>query len=176
MGNLNRVVIKMKSQEKYHTVRGYQLLRKGKKQLTPSMEDYLEMIYRNYKKDGYARVNTLAKKLNVKASSVTKMVQKLTELELLIYEKYGIISLTPKGMKLGRFLLNRHRIVENFLKLLGVEDNLLKETELIEHNVSITTLKKIDYLNRFFDENIDIKERFLSFTQTVFDIEDEGEF
>jgi hypothetical protein len=57
-----------------------------------------------------------------------------------------------------------------------VEDNLLKETELIEHNVSITTLKKIDYLNRFFDENIDIKERFLSFTQTVFDIEDEGEF
>ena len=88
----------------FHTYRGYELLRQEKFHLSPSMEDYLEMIYRTCKKQGYIRVTNLAQLLNVQASSATKTVQKLTEMGLLAYEKYGIIQLTEEGKKIGDFL------------------------------------------------------------------------
>ena len=147
----------------FHTVRGYQLMAQEDRLLTSAMEDYLEMIYRNTQKDGYMRIKTLAKLLNVKPSSATKMVQKLTELEFLNYEKYGIISLTESGMKYGKFLLNRHNIIENFLKTIGTSDNLLTETELIEHNISVSTLNNIHQLNRFFETHPEILEKFIKF-------------
>lgn len=144
----------------FHTVRGYEILGKGKKILTNSMEDYLEMIYRSSQKEGYTRINTLAEALNVSAPSATKMVQKMTKLGLLKYEKYGIIQLTEDGERIGKFLLNRHRIIENFLKIIGVEENLLINTELIEHNVTTGALSKIQMLNDFFCSNPDILEKF----------------
>lgn len=150
----------MDEKEKFHTVRGYQLLEQNKKLLTPAMEDYLEMIYRNSLKEGYMRINTLSELLNVKAPSTTKMVQKLNELGLLKYEKYGVIFLTENGNEIGKFLLERHNIIETFLKNLGVKDDLLVETELIEHNISASTLRKIDLLNKFLAENPSIAQKF----------------
>lgn len=149
--------------EEFYTVRGYQLLKHSQDSLTSAMEDYLEMIYRNSRDEGYIRVNTLAELLNVKASSTTKMVQKLARLELLNYQKYGIIKLTDKGRQIGTFLLKRHNIIADFLKILGVRDSILPETELIEHNISVETLRKIDLLNSFFDTNPEIKTTFEQF-------------
>ena len=52
------------------------MLNGDKKLLTASMEDYLEMIYRIHKEEGYVRMNQLArKKLNVRPSSASKTVQ-----------------------------------------------------------------------------------------------------
>lgn len=145
---------------KFHTVRGYQLLEQNKKLLTSAMEDYLEMIYRNSLLEGYMRINTLSELLNVQASSTTKMVQKLTLLGLLDYKKYGIIFLTENGREIGQYLLQRHGIIELFLKKLGVSDNILLETELIEHNISVSTLSLIDSFNKFFDTNPDFQKKF----------------
>lgn len=149
----------------FHTYRGYELLRQEKIQLSPSMEDYLEMIYRTCKKQGYIRMTNLAQQLNVQASSATKTVQKLTEMGLLIYEKYGIIQLTEKGRKIGDFLLKRHRIVERFLKNIGVRDNILRQTEMIEHHLSVDTVSNIDILNKFFKAYPEIHKQFLKFQQ-----------
>ena len=105
-----------------------------------------------YVQDGYLRINKLAELLNVKASSASKMVQKLGELGILKYERYGIIILTEKGKKIGEILLKRHQVLEDFLKNIGIDKNLLVETELIEHYVSPSTLKSIEVLNMFFKE------------------------
>lgn len=139
--------------EDFHTVRGYELLSQNKNLLTSAMEDYLEMIYRNIMHEGYMRINTLSEMLNVKPSSATKMVQKLTNLGFLDYQRYGIIFLTGSGKEIGKFLLDRHNIIEKFLRTIGVGENILKETELIEHNISPNTLEKIDMLNRFMEGN-----------------------
>ena len=147
----------------FHTVRGYQLLEQEKKLLTSAMEDYLEMIYRNVHKEGYMRINKLSEQLNVKPSSATKMVQKLTELGLLNYEKYSIIFLTEKGKAIGKFLLDRHNIIEKFLKNIGISENLLVETELIEHNLSANTLKSIDQFNRFIEKHPEVVKKFEQF-------------
>ena len=61
------------------------MLNSEDKILTSSLEDYLEMIYRICLEDGYARINQLADKLNVRPSSTTKVVQKLCELKLVDY-------------------------------------------------------------------------------------------
>lgn len=146
--------------KEFYTVRGYQLLTQKKRLLTSAMEDYLEMICRHSLKDGYLRINRLAELLNVKASSASKMVQKLGELGMLKYEKYGVIILTDSGMEIGEFLLKRHSIIEEFLHNIGISDNILVETELIEHNVSAGTLNSIDMLNAFFNVNESVRKEF----------------
>ncbi|HOC09946.1 MAG TPA: DtxR family transcriptional regulator, partial [Bacillota bacterium] len=59
----------MNNEREFRTVRGYQILDAESKALTASMEDYLEMIYRTCGEEGYARVNRLAERLNVRPSS-----------------------------------------------------------------------------------------------------------
>ncbi|HSH36768.1 metal-dependent transcriptional regulator [Schnuerera sp.] len=153
----------MKRQYEFYTVRGYKMMNAEKKLLTSSMEDYLEMIYRICKKEDYVRMSHLAKKLNVRPSSATKIVQKLRDLGIVDYQKYGIIQLTDKGERLGKFLLKRHNIIEEFLKNIGTEDTRLKDTEMIEHGVSFNTLKNIDLLNKFLLDNPNIIQQFEEF-------------
>lgn len=123
------------------------------------------MIYRNSLSEGYMRINTLSEFLNVAAPSATKMVQKLKIAGLLDYKKYGIIFLTDNGKEIGKFLLQRHNIIEIFLHNLGVKDDLLTETELIEHNISATTLQKINIYNKFIEQNPDIIQKLEQFSQ-----------
>lgn len=155
----------MKEISGFHTVRGYQLLEQNKKLLTSAMEDYLEMIYRNSLTQDTLRINMLSELLNVAAPSATKMVQKLNKLGMLDYEKYGLISLTQNGKELGKFLLQRHNIIEKFLKNLGVKENILTETELIEHHFSAETLHKINTFNNFLEQNKDIIQKYDQFSQ-----------
>ncbi|WP_027623871.1 iron dependent repressor, metal binding and dimerization domain protein [Clostridium lundense] len=149
----------------FYTVRGYEILEKEKNVLTHSMEDYLEMIYRKSLEEGYTRINVLAESLNVQPPSATKMVQKLTKLEFVNYEKYGIIQLTQKGEAMGEFLLNRHEIIEDFFKTIGVKEEILVNIELMEHNITNDALNKIERLNYFFKDNYDVKKRFLEYTK-----------
>lgn len=148
---------------KFHTVRGYQLLSQNKNLLTSAMEDYLEMIYRNSLKEGYMRINTLSELLNVAAPSATKMVQKLSKLGMLDYKKYGIIFLTENGREIGKFLLERHNTIQEFLGNLGVREDILTETELIEHYVSLSTLGKIGLFNKFLLANADISSKLAAY-------------
>lgn len=150
----------MKTEREFYTVRGYQMLNSENKILTSGLEDYLEMIYRTCRDGGYARINQLSEKLNVRPSSTSKIVQKLYELGLVDYQKYGIIRLTEDGKSIGEFLLLRHEIIQGFLKNLGIEDTLLKDTELIEHDVSHDALKAIYYLNEFLSDNPQIKHQY----------------
>lgn len=153
----------MEELSKFHTVRGYQLLMQNKNLLTSAMEDYLEMIYRNSLVEGYMRINTISELLNVAAPSATKMVQKLSKMGLLEYKKYGIIFLTDNGRELGRFLLERHNIIENFLKNLGSDEDVLVETELVEHSISAATLSKLNMFNKFLLLNPDLVQKFGDF-------------
>ncbi len=140
----------MKEDEEFFTFR--ELMKRDDDLLTASMEDYLEMVYRLSRESGFTRVNELASSLNVQPPSVSKMIQKLAEQGMVNYEKYGYITLTRKGKKLGKELLYRHQVVEDFLRLLGVSEGLLEQTEKIEHTLHPPTLKELARLVRFFKE------------------------
>ncbi|WP_040210469.1 transcriptional regulator MntR [Clostridium polynesiense] len=146
----------------FHTFTEY--LKKDSNSLTPSMEDYLEMIYRLSLINGFARVNELAEALNVQPPSCTKMVQKLSEAKFIKYEKYGVIILTPYGNELGNTLLERHNITEKFLRLINVkEENILTETEKIEHTLSLETFNSLKSLVEFLSDNPNVLKEFYKF-------------
>lgn len=118
---------------------------------TPSMEDYLERIYKLIDEKGYARVSDIAEGLEVHPSSVTKMIQKLDKDEYLIYEKYRGLVLTSKGKKIGKRLVDRHELLEEFLGLIGVEhENIYRDVEGIEHHLSWDSITRIATLVEYF--------------------------
>lgn len=145
------------SDQEFYTFSEY--LRKDQELLSPSAEDYIEMIYRLSQKQGFTRVNDLAGALNVQPPSVTRMVQKLAEMKLIKYEKYGVIMLEKEGNSIGKALLYRHNLIENFLKLLNIKEGLLAETEKMEHTINDEILSGIKDLVEFFHDYPEILDK-----------------
>lgn len=143
-------------------------MKKEQHDLTASMEDYLEMIYRLSQETGFTRINELSNALNVQPPSATKMVQRLAKLKLLKYERYGVIMLEKSGVSMGEALLKRHNTIEGFLRLMGIsEKDVLEETEKIEHTLSPYTVKCFeDYLN-FCREHPDTADMFAEYRALV---------
>lgn len=128
----------------FYTLTGYKL--NEKKEVTEAMEDYLEMIYRKTKEKDCISVKELSLYLNVRPSSVSKMVIRLKELNFIAFEKYGTIKLKKDGIVLGKYLLWRHNTLNKFFKLLNKEKYNLKQVEKIEHFIDYDTLKNIEKL------------------------------
>ncbi|CEG24016.1 Transcriptional regulator MntR [Planococcus massiliensis] len=121
---------------------------------TPSMEDHIEIIYSLIEQKGYARVSDIAEALSVLPSSVTKMVQKLDKDGYLIYERYRGLMLTPRGQKLGKRLVKRHDLLEQFLRLIGVEEErIYGDVEGIEHHLSWNSIERIADLVQVLEED-----------------------
>ncbi|TWT02240.1 transcriptional regulator MntR [Planomicrobium sp. CPCC 101079] len=126
---------------------------------TPSMEDHIEIIYSLIEQKGYARVSDIAEALSVLPSSVTKMVQKLDKDGYLIYERYRGLVLTPQGQKLGKRLVKRHDLLEQFLRLIGVdEERIYGDVEGIEHHLSWNSINRIADLVQVLEENSAFRE------------------
>jgi Mn-dependent DtxR family transcriptional regulator len=135
----------------------------GNKLPTPIMEDYLEKIYNTIEQKGYARIVDIASSLDVLSSSVTKMMQRLDEADLVIYEKYRGFTLTDKGKKLAGKLVERHQMLEEFLQMIGVQDkNIYEEVEKLEHYINKETALCISRLLAFFEDNPSIKGSYLN--------------
>lgn len=126
---------------------------------TPSMEDYIELIYNLIESKGYARVTDLAETLEVHPSSVTKMIQKLDKDKYVHYEKYRGFILTDKGNKVGERLVFRHELLEEFLEIIGVQkDKIYDDVEGIEHHLSWDSIDRIaDVVNYFKQDESRVK-------------------
>ena len=128
----------------FHTLKGYQMQNMG--EITESMEDYLEMICRHIQENGYIRMNFLADQLHVRPSSASKMVGKLRDMQFVIFEKYGLITLTDKGMAVGSYLLWRHEVLHRFFCFLNHSECELEQVEMVEHYMTKRTVDNIDQL------------------------------
>jgi len=143
-----------------------EFMKKDDHSLTASMEDYLEMIFRLSANTGFVRIHELSDALNVQPPSATKMVQKLNELDLIKYEKYGYIMLAEKGRKIGDALIRRHNIVESLLKILGVSsETILGETEKVEHTLSDETIHCLEDFIDFISCNPDIPVKYAHYRE-----------
>jgi len=111
------------------------------------MEDYLERILELINTKGYARVVDIAQGLRISQASVTNMVQRLDAEGLLKYQKYRGLALTTAGEALARNITERHQHLTDFLKLLGLDDEVIyHDVEGMEHHISPPTLRAIEAL------------------------------
>lgn len=119
--------------------------------VTFSEENYLKAIY-HLSKHGTVSVSTnaIAEKMHTKASSVTDMVKKLDEKELVNYVKYQGVSLTEKGRLAATSVIRKHRLWEVFLvnKLNFSWDEVHEIAEQLEH---IKSEKLTNELDSFLD-------------------------
>jgi Mn-dependent DtxR family transcriptional regulator len=114
-----------------------------------AVEDYLERILELINLKGYARVVDIAAALKISQASVTNMVQRLDAEGLLKYEKYRGLVLTPAGARLAHKIARRHRLLTDFLKLLGLDEQVIHhDVEGMEHHISPPTLRAIDTLTK----------------------------
>ena len=146
----------MNKREEYYTFNEFMKYNS----LTPSEEDYIEMIYRLSLSEDKIKLKEISTSLNIKPPSVTKMIKKLESKNLLIYRKYDYIQLTDIGEIVGKRLFDRHNVVYSFLETIGLKEYIHEETEKIEHTISIETLLRIDELINFFEENESLLKKF----------------
>ncbi len=134
--------------EGFYTLKGYDLMEQGL--LTTSMEDYLEMICRlQGQGEGVVRVSALAAALHVQPSSASKMAGSLRDQGLIVFPRYGYITLTPEGGRLGAYLLRRHQLVHRLLCQINGTQEELEQCEKIEHFLSPRTVENLEaYLER----------------------------
>jgi Mn-dependent DtxR family transcriptional regulator len=112
-----------------------------------AVEDYLERILELINSKGYARVVDIAAALKISQASVTNMVQRLDAEGLLKYEKYRGLILTTVGKSLARKIAQRHKLLTDFLGLLGLDDRVIyHDVEGMEHHISAPTLRAIEAL------------------------------
>jgi len=113
-----------------------------------AIEDYLKSIYEIQQEQGKVATTVLAKRLNVQPASVTGMVKKLSDMNLLTYEPYQGVQLTQPGKKIALEVIRHHRLVELFLaEALGVPwDKVHQEAEKWEHVLSEELEERIDAL------------------------------
>lgn len=136
--------------EEFFTMKGYR--QRGSGELTDAMEDYLEMILRMEQDGERVRVRALAEGLNVRPSSVSKMLGHLQQSGYLFAEPYGEIRLTEKGRDAGNYLLYRHGVILRFLCMLNGTDSELEQTELIEHFLNRQTVQNLEKLTQKMSE------------------------
>lgn len=112
-----------------------------------AVEDYLERILNLIDSKGYARVVDIAAGLKISQASVTNMVQRLDAEGLLKYEKYRGLILTAAGKSLAHKIAQRHKLLTDFLELLGLADHVIyHDVEGMEHHISAPTLRAIEAL------------------------------
>ena len=74
-------------------------------------EMYLKAVWHIREKGGDVKISTIAKRLNVRQPSVVQMLKKLSERELVKYNKAGV-SLTEAGEKIAATMIRNSRLLE----------------------------------------------------------------
>lgn len=127
---------------------------KSGKQLSASLEDYLETIHHIVEEKQVARAKEIASRLKVSRSSVTEAFRSLSQRGLINYAPYEVITLTPEGTRAARDVIRRHRALKDFfLRVLAVDEELAEEGACqIEHTAPRQIIERLSLLMHYIDE------------------------
>ncbi len=106
--------------------------------LSESIQDYLKTIFILHMNGDRVTTNAIATSLDVAAASVTGMLKKLAGMNLVEYERYQGVRLTPAGQKIALEVIRHHRLIELYLtEAMGYSwDRVHDEAERMEHAIS----------------------------------------
>jgi len=122
--------------------------------LSRRSEDYLRSIYEIIERKGFARIKDISKELEVRPSTVVEMVKKLHNEGFVRYEKYGGVTLTPRGREIAEAVKERHETFKKFLEILLVpEDIALKDSHILEHQLDPKTIQQFTRFVKFISES-----------------------
>ncbi len=114
-------------------------------ELTPAMQQYLEVIFDLTQKQGEAGVAAIAQQMNVTKSGVSQALDMLKQLSMISHPRYGKVFLTSKGRKTAQWIRQKHDVLTRFfVEILGVDADTAEEDACkIEHVISRITFNKL---------------------------------
>lgn len=115
--------------------------------LTPAEENYLKAIY-HLSEGGKKSVSTndISHEMKTKPASVSDMLRKLANKQVIDYRKYYGLQITDEGKKFALQIIRKHRIWEVFLvdKLKFSWDEVHEVAEELEHIKSPLLMQRLD--------------------------------
>jgi DtxR family Mn-dependent transcriptional regulator len=116
-------------------------------------EEYVEIIFVLQNRNGSAKTGEISSEMVIRPSSVTEMLQKLQEEGFILYEPYKGAQLTDAGKKLAQELMKKHKIIADFLEIIGVQRDLAEADACqIEHHVTRKTLQRLGKFVEFIND------------------------
>ena len=117
--------------------------------ITRSEENYLKTIFSVFMQtQNNVSTNDIANLLDTSPASVTEMIKKLQDKNLVIYEKYNGVRLSSEGETKAIAIIRKHRLWETFLvrKLDFSWSEVHDVAEQLEHIKSEKLIDKLDQL------------------------------
>jgi DtxR family Mn-dependent transcriptional regulator len=117
----------------------------ARQSLTKSVEDYLKAIFLLEAKGQPASTSDIAEQLTLSAPSVSGMIKRLSDQDLIQHAPYKGVVLTSSGRRVALRMLRRHRVIEAYLVgFLGYSwDTVHDEAERLEHAVSEVLIERM---------------------------------
>jgi len=109
-----------------------------------SAENYLETILILQKRKGTVRAIDIVNELEFTKPSVSVAMKNLRENGYVLVSREGHITLTDKGMEIAQTMYERHTLISDWLKALGVNPKTAVEDACrIEHVISAESFEAI---------------------------------
>ena len=119
-----------------------------------SAEDYLEAMLMLREQRGYIRSIDVAAMLGVTKPSVSYATKRLRENGYISTDPAGMIVLEPAGLEIAERMYERHKLLTELLKGLGVSPETAREDACrIEHDLSVESFEAIRRHAAQYDSN-----------------------
>ncbi len=107
---------------------------------------YLKVLYRLGQQDDVARVKDMAKGLGVNPGTVSAVLKKLEQAELVHHDRYGSVTLTSDGMAVATCVIRRFDTIKALLtEVLGLDIETAEvDACMMEHAVSPATVNRME--------------------------------
>ena len=139
------------------------------KNLSASLEDYLEAIYNLSLENEVARSKDIAKLLGVAKPSVTGALKNLSLKKLVNYKPYGFVTLTEQGRLQAKAVAEKHAIIKSFfVDILGVDKTVAGKAACeIEHALGPQIMERligfVDFIGQNSKDGHDISKKFIEY-------------
>lgn len=128
--------------------------------LSSSLEKYLICLYNNLEQHSEFKISELAKEMNQPLQKTIQALQRMHYQKQIIYSTYQPLRMTEQGKKMAEYLIARDALIDEFLKLMHIEENAEAEREAMAQYLSHDSLMKIERFVLFNRQYPEIAERF----------------
>lgn len=124
------------------------------RQLSASLEDYIEAIYHIISEKQVARGKDISARLDVSGASVTEALRALSKKGLINYAPYEVITMTPEGCHVAKDVISRHNALKKFfIDVLAIDEELAEQGACkIEHTAPREIIHRMVEFTRFLEK------------------------
>lgn len=144
--------------------------------ISPSLEDYIEVIYNTIQEKSVARAKDIKDELSVHGASVTGALRTLADKGLINYKPYEFITLTSEGEKIGKAISRRHKILRDFMiNVLGKDSDSTEQVACgMEHSMDPDLTVRLATFLEFTQKNPQILESYHEYFKEHYGEDGEG--